>query len=1291
MIELALLHQRIAEQTLLTLQGFLDWVKFNIIFIEDCIVPQMLCLLLNEEELRIPACECLLMIVSRKGKFDQKQEYSRLFSQDALQFMQTAARKACEAEYDEKHYLFLKRLCQVFTTLGSVQLIQMWSKERPESKPETFQQYLETILIFSRHNSLALTHLTNSLWLVILRNDIMVIDKDVKSVIPILLQLAKTKILRVGDPDSSDDSSDFNREDFDNTKEFDSVFTQMRSQVMDIIKIITLQFPVETFFEAADWLLENVEKTKLGIQSVSALQQLKTQWEGMCCYITAVMARLFVVENIKDLLNNKMMMRGKCVTMLDVARNCIQSLLIMTCNDPSILGNVADILHCLSSFLTHAQDFILDVLKKIFSLVTYNTTGKPEAPWTVDVLHTRRRACSALLQMCTEYGNLLVNIIIITSSIISPVTNIIIITSSIISPVTNIIIITSSIISPVTNIIIITSSIISPVTNIIIITSNIISPVTNIIIITSNIISPVTNIIIITSSIISPVTNIIIITSSIISPVTNIIIITSSIISPVTNIIIITSNIISPVTNIIIITSSIISPVTNIIIITSNIISPVTNIIIITSSIISPVTNIIIITSSIISPVTNIIITSNIISPVTNIIIITSSIISPVTNIIIITLATSSPHNIISPVTNIIIITSNIISPVTNIIIITSNIISPVTNIIIITSNIISPVTNIIIITSNIISPVTNIIIITSNIISPVTNIIIITSNIISPVTNIIIITNNIISPVTNIIIITSNTSSPHNIIIISNNIIIITSNIISPVTIIIIIITSNIISPVTNIIIITSNIISPVTNIIIITSNIISPVTIIIIITSNIISPVTNIITSDIISPPMFDELKHYVQSLFEGEVVTIQDRTTLTEALVIASNFIGSSLQNVFIASLLNPHKELLIDNRDSISVEWLIVYLQLNKDPASYTDAHTRSKTKTSHSDRCSIGLMPDGASAHSPCSSHVLPYLPSLLILTQAINNLYGPTARALMFPAYIPSLDMHDSEKTAIFALQNNADGERAMEDNSAVTKTKRYIFHLTDSCTYKMNGRVSNHISLKGQSYSLFILLLKTTWMYSVILACTFKTKKLTQVEEETEKVKVSILILPLFLPCDVEGMEAVLGPLGEILIQSVSVNMQLLTTVFASMTWLDSTACSKASRLSVAFVKKALTMAQSMGSAISTNVIEALYLQILMGFQIHDEAAQSMLLRVGCVLYELLRMQYPSLKQVVLQVTGCQAELEKHLGELFKDEIKIKDLPAIKLPKKPSAIVDDEQSLGLAELFDPKNATELI
>ena len=60
------MHLRLAEQTLKTLAGYLDWVKFGVVFSQNCIILQMLCLLLEDDSLKIPAAECLLIIVSRK-------------------------------------------------------------------------------------------------------------------------------------------------------------------------------------------------------------------------------------------------------------------------------------------------------------------------------------------------------------------------------------------------------------------------------------------------------------------------------------------------------------------------------------------------------------------------------------------------------------------------------------------------------------------------------------------------------------------------------------------------------------------------------------------------------------------------------------------------------------------------------------------------------------------------------------------------------------------------------------------------------------------------------------------------------------------------------------------------------------------------------------------------------------------------------------------------------------------------------------------------------------------------
>ena len=41
-------------------------------------------------------------------------------------------RKSITTEFDEKQYLFLKRLCQVLVTLGEVQLYYLWVREETE-------------------------------------------------------------------------------------------------------------------------------------------------------------------------------------------------------------------------------------------------------------------------------------------------------------------------------------------------------------------------------------------------------------------------------------------------------------------------------------------------------------------------------------------------------------------------------------------------------------------------------------------------------------------------------------------------------------------------------------------------------------------------------------------------------------------------------------------------------------------------------------------------------------------------------------------------------------------------------------------------------------------------------------------------------------------------------------------------------------------------------------------------------------------------------------------------------
>ena len=53
-------------------------------------------------------------------------------------------RKSVTAEFDERQYLFLKRLCQVLVTLGEVQLFHLWVRVK---KKHPFFVKLRSFLI----------------------------------------------------------------------------------------------------------------------------------------------------------------------------------------------------------------------------------------------------------------------------------------------------------------------------------------------------------------------------------------------------------------------------------------------------------------------------------------------------------------------------------------------------------------------------------------------------------------------------------------------------------------------------------------------------------------------------------------------------------------------------------------------------------------------------------------------------------------------------------------------------------------------------------------------------------------------------------------------------------------------------------------------------------------------------------------------------------------------------------------------------------------------------------------
>ena len=105
------------QAVLKTLTGFVEWVSITHVMAEEGRLLRILCLLLGNQVFRCSAAECLLHVVDRKGKAEDRKQLMILFTEEALRCIYGAATAAPPPpgpnDLYENHYLFLKKLVQV--------------------------------------------------------------------------------------------------------------------------------------------------------------------------------------------------------------------------------------------------------------------------------------------------------------------------------------------------------------------------------------------------------------------------------------------------------------------------------------------------------------------------------------------------------------------------------------------------------------------------------------------------------------------------------------------------------------------------------------------------------------------------------------------------------------------------------------------------------------------------------------------------------------------------------------------------------------------------------------------------------------------------------------------------------------------------------------------------------------------------------------------------------------------------------------------------------------------------
>lgn len=397
-------HGQVVQVVLLTLTGYVEWVSTNHVVMNDGRLLQILCILLEDDVFRLPAAECLLQIVNRKGSTKERKPLVILFSKDAISCMHRAAVVSINT-VDEAHYLFLKKFSQVLAGLAQ-QLTSLWSYAR--EREEWLPVLLETMLLLSSHPSLTLAHTANSVWLAFLKHEEVSTLPPVLDAVPRWLQASAPKVLKVTYPTSrvamSHDAVTYACIDYDSEQDFAIFFARCRTEILESFKLCMTVAPIVTWSYVEQWTSIALDKVESCPPDVDVHHPMYIEWEALSQVLDIVLSKLLVATP-----------RPSVVEGLKLLQRCV------LCDPPAplILSLLLSFISALFVFLSCAYsqcagvgvgavgaELLPRVLSKVFSALLYEGAPHHHRRQRV-VKNVRRHAAGLLVKLAMKFPLLL--------------------------------------------------------------------------------------------------------------------------------------------------------------------------------------------------------------------------------------------------------------------------------------------------------------------------------------------------------------------------------------------------------------------------------------------------------------------------------------------------------------------------------------------------------------------------------------------------------------------------------------------------------------------------------------------------------------------------------------------------------------------------------------------------------------------------------------------------------------------------------------------------------------------
>ncbi|EFN89855.1 exportin-5 [Harpegnathos saltator] len=404
-------HSKVVQVVLSTLTGFVEWVSINHVMAEDGRLLQILCLLLGNPIFQCSAAECLLQIVNRRGKAEERKQLMILFSEEALRCIYTAATSpppltAPTTNFHENHYLFLKKLTQVLTGMAT-QLCALWGKDDASSiRPTHFNLFLDTVLTFTMYSSLTLTHLANAIWIILFKHEQIKTDSLLLTYVPKYVENTAPKLIKVAYPHNrqSNGMTAYCLADYDSEEEFNVFLYRFRTDLLEGLRHATMVAPLVTFTYVQQWLTSKITKGMANLQYKSDQNDREyLEWEALSQVLDSVVSRILLINE-----------RPSVQTGLQLLELCLG----YSPQDPCLLSTLLSCISALFVFLSMSTGsmampgiaILPRVLEKIFAALVFEAPGESKGNRSKAAKSVRRHAGSLLVKISLKYPLLLLPI-----------------------------------------------------------------------------------------------------------------------------------------------------------------------------------------------------------------------------------------------------------------------------------------------------------------------------------------------------------------------------------------------------------------------------------------------------------------------------------------------------------------------------------------------------------------------------------------------------------------------------------------------------------------------------------------------------------------------------------------------------------------------------------------------------------------------------------------------------------------------------------------------------------------